>query len=249
MREFMRTETCLMSFAAAELDDTFTTGSCGRCSACLGIPLVPPFPTLESLTAAEDFLNSNPIVIEPRKQLPNGLSLLSGARGRIRREAQAEPGIAVAYYGSGTVGRLLKVRWLDGLRFGPEILDAAVRALGARADDLGWVVSVPSQSRPFLRNFAQELATRCGIEWFDAITKIRQTEPQKSMENSAHQLRNIDGAFEVTVFPGMRERPGLLVDDIVDSRWTFALLTMLLRSNGSGPVVPFALATAGRDDG
>ena len=43
--------------------------------------------------------------------------------------------------------------------------------------------------------------------------------------------------------------PVILVDDIVDSGWTLTVAGMLLRSQGSGPVHPFALATAsGRDD-
>lgn len=36
--------------------------------------------------------------------------------------------------------------------------------------------------------------------------------------------------------------PVLLVDDTVDSRWTFTVIAALLRGAGSGPVFPFALA-------
>ena len=59
------------------------------------------------------------------------------------------------------------------------------------------------------------------------------------MENSAQQLRNVDGAFEI------RGRapagPVLLVDDVVDSEWTMTVLGDLLRAAGSGPVYPFAV--------
>jgi ATP-dependent DNA helicase RecQ len=34
----------------------------------------------------------------------------------------------------------------------------------------------------------------------------------------------------------------LLVDDIVDSRWTLTEIGAVLRGAGSGPVYPFALA-------
>jgi ATP-dependent DNA helicase RecQ len=34
----------------------------------------------------------------------------------------------------------------------------------------------------------------------------------------------------------------LLLDDIVDSRWTFTVVAALLRQAGSGPVFPLALA-------
>jgi ATP-dependent DNA helicase RecQ len=53
------------------------------------------------------------------------------------------------------------------------------------------------------------------------------------------------GAFEVDselVLPG----PVLLVDDIVDSRWSLTECTRLLREGGSGAVYPFALADSSR---
>lgn len=72
-------------------------------------------------------------------------------------------------------------------------------------------------------------------------------EPQslKSMENSYQQYRNVRDAFEIRqpVLPG----PVLLVDDIVDSKWTLTVVGGRLRSAGVGLVYPFALAdTAGR---
>lgn len=62
------------------------------------------------------------------------------------------------------------------------------------------------------------------------------------MENSAQQLRNVYGAFELTDAspPG----PVLLVDDIVDSGWTLTVVGAKLREAGSGLVYPFVLAKA-----
>ncbi|WP_044195493.1 hypothetical protein [Oscillatoria acuminata] len=61
------------------------------------------------------------------------------------------------------------------------------------------------------------------------------------MSNSYQQVRNLDGAFEVLSWEKMND-PVFLVDDVVDSRWTFTLLAALLKNGGSGPVFPFALA-------
>ena len=58
------------------------------------------------------------------------------------------------------------------------------------------------------------------------------------MQNSHHQIANIDGAFDVTVFPGMEGRAGLLVDDIVNSSWTFTLLAYLFARAAAGPWYP-----------
>jgi ATP-dependent DNA helicase RecQ len=59
------------------------------------------------------------------------------------------------------------------------------------------------------------------------------------MENSAQQLRNVDGVFGIrgTAPAG----PILLVDDVVDSRWTMTVLGDLLLAAGSGPVYPFTV--------
>jgi ATP-dependent DNA helicase RecQ len=66
------------------------------------------------------------------------------------------------------------------------------------------------------------------------------------MANSTQQARNIDGSLELEVVPqDVRGEPVLLVDDMVDSRWTITVAAWLLRSHGSGEVWPLALAQAG----
>jgi ATP-dependent DNA helicase RecQ len=79
------------------------------------------------------------------------------------------------------------------------------------------------------------------LQFVDCIKKTRATQPQKEMNNSFQQARNLDGAFAVN---GILIKPGsvLLVDDMVDSRWTFTVLAALLRQEGAGPVFPVALA-------
>ena len=64
------------------------------------------------------------------------------------------------------------------------------------------------------------------------------------MQNTAQQAVNVIDAFQVdgACPPG----PVLLIDDMVDSRWTLTVCGALLREAGSGRVYPFALAsTAG----
>jgi ATP-dependent DNA helicase RecQ len=63
------------------------------------------------------------------------------------------------------------------------------------------------------------------------------------MQNSVQQAANARAKLGIR---GDEVRPGpvLLVDDIVDSRWTMTVAGSLLREHGSGPVIPFALAVA-----
>ena len=72
--------------------------------------------------------------------------------------------------------------------------------------------------------------------------RVCDTEEQRTMENSARQMANVAGAFEAAR-DVVRAGPVLLVDDMVDSRWTLTESAMVLRRAGSGLVYPLALAT------
>jgi len=73
------------------------------------------------------------------------------------------------------------------------------------------------------------------------VGRIDARGPQRDMANSHQQWANVDGAFLID--GSVDDGPVLLVDDVVDSRWTLTVLGSLLRSAGSGPVTPFALAS------
>ena len=109
-----------------------------------------------------------------------------------------------------------------------------------------WVTHVPSLRRPELvPDFASRLAQSLGLACKDVVVKVHETEPQKTMQNSQQQYRNVRDAFEIT--GEVPSGPVLLVDDMVDSRWTLTVVGLLLREAGAGLVLPFALAdTAGR---
>ena len=61
------------------------------------------------------------------------------------------------------------------------------------------------------------------------------------MENSYQQVRNLDGAFDINLEP-KAYLPCLLVDDMIDSGWTFTVVSALLRQAGCSAVYPMALA-------
>jgi ATP-dependent DNA helicase RecQ len=67
------------------------------------------------------------------------------------------------------------------------------------------------------------------------------------MQNSVLKLANARAKHSIDGSQ-VRTGPVLLIDDIVDSRWTLTVAGALLREHGSGPVSPFALAAAGAGD-
>ena len=105
-----------------------------------------------------------------------------------------------------------------------------------------WVTCVPSTSHPGMNEtFAERLASLLALPYAACLTSAP-GEPQARMQNSAQQAANaklsrVDGR---AVLGG----PVLLVDDLVDSRWTLTVAGSLLRDHGAGPVFPFALALA-----
>ena len=111
-----------------------------------------------------------------------------------------------------------------------------------------WVTFVPSDSRPgFVEGFARALARKLDLPIVAVLTSRPGSAPQASMQNSVQQLRNVHEKLGVGG-SAVPDGPVLLVDDVVDSGWTLTVAGDLLRSAGSGPAFPFALATAsGRD--
>jgi len=110
-----------------------------------------------------------------------------------------------------------------------------------------WVTCIPSRNHPNLvPDFARRLAVALNLPFHPVLEKADDRPPQKEMANSSQQARNVDGALRVQ---GQVPRgPVLLVDDMVDSRWTLTVAAYLLISNGSGPVYPLALASTANSD-
>jgi ATP-dependent DNA helicase RecQ len=104
-----------------------------------------------------------------------------------------------------------------------------------------WVTCIPSRRTPTLvPDFAQRLAVKSGLPFVECLRKVKDTLPQKEMENSSFQQNNLIGAFEVVGTPPAGVC--LLVDDMVDSKWTLTIAAAMLRDAGVTAVVPFALA-------
>jgi ATP-dependent DNA helicase RecQ len=90
--------------------------------------------------------------------------------------------------------------------------------------------------------FAERLAAALGLPFAPVLARAVDGPPQREMANAPQQVANVRGAFTVAGTVGAE--PVLLVDDIRFSGWTLAMIAGQLRQKGSGPVYPFALATA-----
>ncbi|MFZ7344481.1 RecQ family ATP-dependent DNA helicase [Avibacterium volantium] len=203
----------------------------------------------EYVKKAIEFLKRGNIPIEPRKQPPSGGLSQFGSKSKIPEKYRTEEGRVLSYWGDAGWGRLVKQgKYQDG-HFSDELVDALVDMINRwqPAPKPTWVTCVPSLRHPDLvPNFAKHVADKLGLKFDPIIKKVKETEQQKNMENSNLQAKNLDEAFALTHQP--YNTPVLLIDDMVDSRWTFTICTYLLKQAGSGAVFPIALAQTTRNE-
>lgn len=244
MQAYIQTSDCLMEFLSNELDDPHAA-KCGMCANCVGAPLIPTDFDKTLAVEASAFLRRLDFVVEPRKRWPYYMDD-ERYRGGIPENLRAERGRALCMWGDAGWGDMVKRgKQVDG-RFPDDLVDAVVEMIGRWKPEPcpKWVTCVPSFNHEMLvPDYAKRLASALGIPFRPCLIKVRQTRPQKAMRNSNQQLSNIIDAFDIRrdlLLPG----PVLLVDDIVDSGWTFTIIASLLRTNGSGNVFPVALAQA-----
>jgi ATP-dependent DNA helicase RecQ len=258
MREYAGTPACRMEFLRRCLDDPGAV-ACGRCDRCVG-PRFDGAVSEAALAAARAFLGRPGVEIGPKKLWPTGLAAVGvPLRGRIAEGEQADPGRAV--------GRLTDLGW--GARLREVVADGAVdRALPddlaravvevlaawARGDE-PWparpaaVVAVGSRRRPRLVDgLAGHIGTVGRLPVLGAVRPApAASEPGGGARaNSAQRVRALHDAFAVPDEVASRlaglAGPVLLVDDLVDSGWTMAIVARLLRLAGAPAVYPFALA-------
>ena len=186
---------------------------------------------------AVEFLKRAVLPIEPRKQGPSKT---------IDAHLRFQAGRALSAYGDSGWGQTVAQSKYQDNHFPDELVTACVALLYQWNPDPfpRWVTCIPSLRRPNLvPDFAKRLAMALNLPFQPILVRIEERPEQKTMENSAQQARNVWGSIKVKEKPPAS--PVLLVDDMVDSRWTFTIAGYLLRSKGSGEVWPLALAQAG----
>jgi len=202
------------------------------------------------LREAVAFLRRTSLPIEPRKQWPGGGMPQYRVAGKIALGHQAELGKALCVWGdAGWGGLVRRGKYHDG-SFADDLVAACARMVREWNPQPrpAWVTSVPSLRHPDLvPNFARRLAAALALPFHVALANTDNRAEQKTMANSTRQARNIDGSLAIAGLP-LPNGPVLLVDDMVDSRWTLTVATWLLRTNGSGKVWPMALSVTGHDE-
>lgn len=244
MQDYMKHGGCLMEFLARALDDPYAA-PCGKCSGCLGEPVLDPEYDHDLANRAAIFLKRSHQPLTPRKQWPPGGALpIYGFAGNIRDALRAEEGRALSLWRDAGWGRMVADGKYKAGRFDDELVGACVEMIEQWKPEPApaWVACIPSLNRPELvPDFAKRLAAALGLPFHLCLLKTRANPPQKEMQNSFQQARNLDGVF-VTEPGTIPTEPCFLVDDMTDSGWTFTVAAAVLRKAGCSAVFPLALA-------
>ena len=234
MKEYLSLESGHMEFLISALD--------GNVEGVRTSDL-PPLPATTDhgiVLKAIEFLRHSNVCIEPRKQW-------AYPRKSIQEEQRAEVGRALCYWGDPGWGDIVRDGKYKHERFSEELVEASTRLIQKWGPQPAptWVTCIPSKRHSGLvPDFARRLAGRLGLPFRVALTKTNARRAQKEMTNSIQQWRNVEGSLAL-VETNLICEPVLLVDDMVDSRWTFTVAASLLRINGCAAVFPFALADTG----
>jgi ATP-dependent DNA helicase RecQ len=250
MIDYETTTGCRMEYLQRALDDE-TAAPCGRCDNCAGVW----FPTdvgEAAASSAGSSLDRVGVVLEPRAQWPTGASRLGvPVKGRIAETERMLEGRALA--------RLTDLGWGGTLRSLLEgsaasqdapasaaLVAACVRVLGEWSWDErpAAVMSVPSRRHPqLIDSVARGLAEAGRLPYLGPLALATGGPTGEPGGNSAWRLSGVWERFSVDV--ELPDGPILLVDDLVDSRWTLTVAARALRLAGATAVLPFALALRG----
>ncbi|MDX6254469.1 MAG: ATP-dependent helicase RecQ [Frankiales bacterium] len=252
MRDYVATDGCRMAFLRGELDDP-EASPCGRCDGCGSLVLAEAI-SAEALTAAQSRLDQPGIDIEPRRMWPSGMAAVGvPVSGKIPGDLQAEPGRALARLSDPGWGERVRTTLAAEDNPAPEdMVKALVRVLAT----WGWaqrpsgIVAIASRRRPALIGSVAAALGEVGKLPVLGTVSRRHDEDRGGRGNSAQRLRSVWGSFEVgdelaEAIATLEGSPVLLFDDLVDTGWTFTVVTALLRERGAGRVLPLALGQEG----
>lgn len=235
---------CLMNYLQKSLDDPILS-NCGKCYNCTRQSIFTKEASHSDSVESSLFLKKSEIDILPRLQLVAGGLPNYGLKFKLPATLVASPGKALSRWGdSGWGTTVVKDKKIN--HFSDELVEAVYNMLTERwkhEPRPKWVTCVPSIRNPELvPDFAERLADKLGLPFLAVVSKIKEVSPQAEQENSVFQCRNLDGVFKIAA--GIMHTPVYLIDDAVDSGWTFTIIAALLLKAGSGPVFPIALTSS-----
>lgn len=235
MRALASHQGCYSKYIVNCLDD-HSAKDCGKCGYCNPEFEISDTVSLEFTEKASVYINKLVTKIMPRKMWAMGELMPSTKIELVNQE-----GICLCEYGEVGYGSLVRQAIENGTYFCDELLGRSAELLMPKIKENGvtHLCYVPSKRSDRVAEFAKRLAERCGLSLASIIEK-KPAPRQSEMENGAHKCQNALMSFEV--IGNSAPEKLILLDDIVDSRWTLTACGYKLMEKGAIKVYPFALA-------
>lgn len=248
MQNYGHYDGCYMEFISEQLNDAYGK-KCGKCANCRGeqpnIALSKTYldSSLEIINRPY-MLDTESCMIEPRKKYPNSKN--------IDKSFWNNDGFFLTRYGIGLGELVANGKYVEPIGFDSRLVNEMAEMIkylqknqlivGSNAV----IAYVPSlRHKTLVRNFAVGLGSALNLPCVPILQKVKETEQQKTKQNSELQYRNIADAFGIdpNLVSKIKGKNVYLIDDMVDSKWTFTVCGMLLLAKaGALSVTPFALA-------
>ncbi len=253
MHEYFSYNGCYMKFISEQLND-LNAHECGRCDNCIGKKTSNEV-NLSYFNKAKEFIEM-PYKVSPKLNAitPRKRIALSAGSLNIPDNLMNNIGFFLTRYNYGAGELVAKGKYQDN-HFSDHLVVLMARmirfleALGPEHDGIvkGDIIAyIPSKRRPNLvKDFAYALSKSLGIECCDILLKQADTKEQKTMQNSVMQAQNVVDSFVIDNREEykVRGKNVFLVDDMVDSRWTFTICGyMILEIAKANSLTPLALA-------
>lgn len=240
MHEFISLKSCYMQFIANCLDAPDRMKVCGNCANCHH-GLLFNYTGDAYRKAATRYLSISPALIKPRAKWGNNKS--------IPKNLQAQVGWVFCNQYRSPLGEKIQ-GWKYRKGYLPaEFITANANFLRQQLltnnIEIDAVASVPSLRHPnFVPGFAYKLANELKLEYVDAVKKTKMGSEQKDLLNNALQQKNVADTVVIDASK-VFNKTILLVDDIINSGWSFTVISALLLEAGAKAVYPFALLSTG----
>lgn len=244
---FADTSACYSRFVVNELNDA-AAKDCGKCANCLKKDILEGIgmPGKQELAEVQEYLGSLYLEIIPRLKWMDRDNPFD-PNTMIKRPN--ETGLALSKYNDAGYGRMVAQDKYRADEFQKELVEKAAAVLKERLMGEGYtlVTSIPSARNGKVAQFAERLAEALGMEYRELLCAAGEGAQQKTMQNSYFQYRNAVAKIRVKEGAGFLNRAGvILVDDLVDSKWTLTVAGGRLKKLGAGKVFPFCLADSSR---
>lgn len=247
LQRFIDTTDCYSKFVVHALND-YTGEDCGKCANCVGGDILNDIEaaTTEEINAVQERFNRLYIEILPRKRWPEidsrfDMSTVIGVPNEV--------GMALCKYGDAGYGEMVAHDKYHADAFRDELVEQAAVALRTQIGRRGYqaITNIPSSRNNKVADFARRLAAKMGYAYMDLLEASGQGQQQKKMMNGVYQCRNAKAKIKMK--PGARvPKKIILVDDMVDSKWTLTVAGRLLTLHGCESVFPFCLADSSQNE-